>query len=165
MTIGRQGGNAEVGAAHPPLGSVSMAGSDRRGLRRMRAGRAGLAALLIAAAGLAGAPAAGAAAAGARLSVDSTWQTGFIARFAIVNSSAAPMSDWRLEFDLPVGESIQHAWNSTVRQVGTHYVVTGANWNRTIAPGGSATGGFRGVINGAYSPPVNCVLNGMYRCS
>lgn len=142
-----------------------MAVLDARGRRRRSAGRAALAVLLLAVPGLAGSPAAQAATAGARLSVTSTWQTGFIASFTIVNSSAAPMSDWRLEFDLPVGESIQHTWNGNVRQLGTHYVITPANWNRVIAPGGSANGGMRGVLSGTYSPPVNCVLNGRYRCS
>ena len=34
----------------------------------------------------------------------------------------------------------------------------------TIAPGGSATGGFRGALSGSYSPPSNCVVNGQYPC-
>lgn len=115
--------------------------------------------------GLATTPATHAAAAIASLSVTSTWQTGFIARFAITNSSAVPLSDWRLEFDMPIGESISHTWNSTVAQSGTHYVLGPANWNRIIAPGGSATGGFRGVLTGSYVPPSNCLLNGQYPCT
>ncbi|WP_408066651.1 cellulose-binding domain-containing protein [[Mycobacterium] crassicus] len=121
--------------------------------------------LLIAAISVPVMPVAHAAAAMARLSVDSTWQTGFIARFTITNLSAVPMVDWRLEFDLPVGESVSHTWNSTIGRSGTHYVLGPANWNRIIAPGGSATGGMRGVLTGLYSPPVNCVLNRQYRCS
>ena len=122
-------------------------------------------ALTFAILGLAVAPVAHAAAATATLSVEHTWQTGFIARFTVVNSSMAPLTDWRLEFDLPAGESVLHTWNSTITQSGTHYVLTPANWNRTIAPGGSATGGMRGVLTGAYSPPANCVLNGQVPCS
>ncbi len=106
-----------------------------------------------------------AAAATATLSVTSTWQTGFIARFTITNWSAVPMTDWRLEFDLPGNESISHAWSSTVGRSGTHYVLAPVNWNRIIAPGGSATGGFRGVLSGTYSPPVNCMLNRQFRCT
>jgi len=123
------------------------------------------AALIVATLGLAVTPAAHAAAAAATLSVQSTWQTGFIARFAITNSSTAPLADWKLEFDLPVGESVSHTWNSTLTQSGTHYVMTPANWNRIIAPGGSATGGLRGVLTGSYSPPLNCVLNAQYPCT
>lgn len=97
--------------------------------------------------------------------MSSTWQTGFIAHFTVVNASTVPMTDWRLEFDLPPGESISHTWSSNVSRYGTHYVLTPANWNRIIAPGGSATGGMRGVLSGSYSPPSNCVLNGQYPCT
>ncbi len=120
---------------------------------------------MVAASGLAVTPVAQAAAAAARLSVSSTWQTGFIAHFTIVNASSVPMTDWRLEFDLPAGESISHTWSSTFAQSGTHYVIGPANWNRIIAPGGSATGGMRGVLTGFYSPPSNCVLNRQYPCT
>jgi hypothetical protein len=115
--------------------------------------------------GLAITPAANAAAAAATLSVEHAWQTGFIAHFTITNSSTVPLNDWTLEFDLPVGESVSHTWNSTLAQSGTHYVLTPANWNRIIAPGGSATGGLRGVLTGSYSPPSNCVLNRQYFCT
>lgn len=124
-----------------------------------------MSALMLAIVGLPVAPVARAAAATATLSVTSTWQTGFIARFSVTNLSTVPLSDWRLEFDLPMGESIQHAWSTTVTQSGTHYVLTPANWNRVIAPGSSATGGLRGVLSGSYTPPLNCVLNGQYACS
>ncbi|MCU1695592.1 MAG: putative chitinase [Mycobacterium sp.] len=110
--------------------------------------------------GLAITPVARAAAAAARLSVSSTWQTGFIAHFTIVNASTAPMADWRLEFDLPAGESVSHTWSSTLAQYGTHYVLTPANWNRIIAPGDSATGGLRGVLTGFYTPPSNVCSTG-----
>lgn len=124
-----------------------------------------VAALIVAILGLAITPVAHAAAATAMLSVEHTRQTGFIARFIVTNSSIAPLSDWKLEFDMPAGQSVSHAWNSTVTQSGTHYVLTPANWNRTIAPGGSATGGLRGVLTGSYSPPSNCLLNGQYPCT
>ncbi len=122
-------------------------------------------ALVVASLGLAISPAAHAAAATATLSVEHTWQTGFIANFTVTNLSMAPMADWKLEFELPAGESVLHTWNSSFSQTGTHVVLTPANWNRVIAPGGSATGGFRGALSGTYSPPVNCVLNGQYRCT
>ena len=122
-------------------------------------------ALIVAILGLGIAPVARAAAVNATLSVEHAWQTGFIAHFTVTNSSMVQLTDWKLEFDLPVGESVSHTWNSTLAQSGTHYVLTPANWNRTIAPGGSATGGLRGVLTGSYSPPSNCLLNGQYLCT
>ncbi|ARV82290.1 cellulose-binding domain-containing protein [Mycobacterium intracellulare] len=142
-----------------------MAGVDNCVKRWRTALHAAVAALMLVMLGLAITPAAHAAAATATLSVSHSWQSGFIAHFTVTNSSMAPLNDWKLEFDLPAGESVLHAWNSTVTQTGTHYVLTPANWNRVIAPGSSATGGFRGVLSGTYSPPVNCVLNGQYPCT
>ncbi|OBH60133.1 cellulose-binding domain-containing protein [Mycobacterium sp. E2479] len=142
-----------------------MSGLNNYVKRRLAALHVAVSALVVAALGLVATPVAHAAAATATLSVEHTWQTGFIARFTIINSSIAPLTDWKLEFDLPAGESVIHTWNSTVTQSGTHYVLTPANWNRVIAPGGSATGGMRGVLTGSYSPPSNCLLNGQYPCT
>jgi cellulase/cellobiase CelA1 len=142
-----------------------MAGGGNRVKRWRTALHATVSALMVVILGLAIPPVARAAAAAATLAVEHTWQTGFIARFAVTNESMAPLSDWKIEFDMPAGQSVSHAWNSTVTQSGTHFVVIPANWNRVIAPGGSATGGFRGVLTGTYTPPVNCVLNGQYRCT
>jgi cellulose binding protein with CBM2 domain len=142
-----------------------MAGLDNRVKRWRMALHLTVSALIVAILGLGIAPVAHAAAATARLSVQHAWQTGFIARFIITNSSPAPLADWKLEFDMPAGQSVSHTWNSTITQYGTHFVLTPANWNRSIAPGSSATGGLRGVLTGAYSPPSNCVLNGQYPCT
>jgi cellulase/cellobiase CelA1 len=144
---------------------AAMAGLNNYVKRCRAALHVTVSALTIAVLGLAHTPAAHAAAAAATLSVTSTWQTGFIARFAVTNWSTVPMTDWRIDFDLPVGESVSHTWSSNLAQSGTHYVLTPANWNRIIAPGGTATGGLRGVLTGTYSPPINCVLNGQYFCT
>jgi Cellulose binding domain len=101
----------------------------------------------------------------ATLTVQHAWQDGFIARFIVTNASMTTLPGWRIDFDMPAGQGVSHAWNSTVTQSGTHFVVTPANWNRTLAPGATANGGFRGVLTGSYSPPVNCVINGQYPCT
>lgn len=142
-----------------------MAEVESRATRWRVALHATVASVMAVASAVAITPEADAASAGARLSVSSTWQTGFIAHFTIVNASTVPMTDWRLDFDLPAGESVSHTWSSTLVQYGTHYVLTPANWNRIIAPGGSATGGLRGVLSGSYTPPSNCVLNGQLPCT
>ncbi len=120
---------------------------------------------MVAVAGFAVTPVAHAAAVAASLRVTSTWQTGFIASFTITNMSMTPLSDWRLDFDMPAGQSVIHTWNSTATQSGTHWVITPANWNRVIAPGGTATGGMRGVLSGTYTAPSNCVFNGQFACT
>ncbi|WP_085256850.1 cellulose-binding domain-containing protein [Mycobacterium saskatchewanense] len=133
---------------------------SRYGKRWSTALHVAVSALIAVTLGLAIPPMAQAAAVTATLSVSSTWQTGFIAHFTVTNSSLAQLTDWRIDFDMPAGQSVLHTWNSTITQSGTHFVLTPANWNRIIPPGGSATGGFRGVLSGTYSPPTNCLING-----
>ena len=142
-----------------------MAGLDNYVKRGRAAFHVTMTPLVVAVLGLAIAPVAHAAVATATLSVEHSWQTGFIAHFSITNSSTVPLNDWKLEFDLPAGESVSHTWNSTLAQSGTHYTLSPANWNRIIAPGSSATGGLRGVLTGSYTPPSNCVLNRQYLCT
>ena len=96
-----------------------MAGLDNFVKRWRTALHVTVSALIVAILGLAITPVAHAAAATATLSVTSTWQTGFIAHFTITNSSTMPLTDWKLEFDLPVGESVSHTWNSTLTQAMT----------------------------------------------
>jgi cellulase/cellobiase CelA1 len=158
-------GDARADIASLALVLAAMAGLGRYVKRWRTAVHGTVSALTVTILGLAITPVAHAAAATATLSVEHTWQTGFIAHFTITNSSTVALNDWKLEFDLPVGESISHTWNSTLAQSGTHYVLTPANWNRIIAPGSSATGGLRGVLTGSYSPPSNCLLNRQYYCS
>lgn len=142
-----------------------MAGLGSYVLRGRRALRVALSVAMVVILGFATTPVAHAAAATATLSVTSTWQTGFIARFTVTNRSAVPLTDWKLEFDMPASQSISHAWSSTVTRSGTHYVLSPVNWNRIVAPGDSVRGGFRGVLTGPYSPPLNCMLNRQYLCS
>lgn len=153
-----------AGIASRALSLATMAGLDKFVKRWRTVLHVIMSALIVATPGLVIAPVAQAAAPAARLWVSSTWQTGFIGHFTITNPSTVPLSDWKLEFDLPMGESVSHTWSSTLTRYGTHYVLTPANWNRIIAPGGTATGGLRGVLSGSYVPPLNCVLNGQYRC-
>lgn len=158
--------DARADIACVALMSAAMGGLNNHVKRWRTALHVTVSAAVVAVLGLAITPAAHAAAAAtATLSVSHSWQSGFIAHFTVTNSSMAPLTDWRIDFDLPAGESVLHAWNSNISQSGTHFVLTPANWNRSIAPGGSATGGFRGVLTGSYSPPSNCVLNGQYPCT
>ena len=72
---------------------AAMAGLDNCVKRWRTALHVTVSALIVAILGLAITPVAHAAAATARLSVTSTWQTGFIAHFTITNSSTVPLTD------------------------------------------------------------------------
>lgn len=91
---------ARAGITCPALAWVAMAGLNHYVKSWRTVLHAMVSAFMVAILGLAVAPAAHAAAPAARLSVTSTWQTGFIARFTVLNPTAAPLADWKLEFDM-----------------------------------------------------------------
>src|SRR5580704_2103538 len=78
---------------------AAMAGLDGYVKRWRTALHVTVSTLIVVIVGLTSTPVAHAAAATATLSVEHTWQTGFIAHFTITNSSTMPLSDWKLEFD------------------------------------------------------------------
>ncbi|HUZ28532.1 MAG TPA: cellulose binding domain-containing protein [Solirubrobacteraceae bacterium] len=106
------------------------------------------------------APAVGQAAGlSASFSTSSDWGSGFVGAYTITNGGTSPVTGWRLEFDLPLNESITGAWSGQLSSLGGHYVVTNASWNQTIAPGTSVNPGFQGAYTGTFTPPQNCLIN------
>src|SRR6201998_324468 len=99
---------------------AAMAGRDNYVKRWRTALHVTVSALIVAILGLTITPAAHAAAATATLSVSHTWQTGFIAHFTITNSSTVPLTAWKLEFDLPMGESVSPTWITPLVQSAPH---------------------------------------------
>lgn len=88
---------------------------------------------------------------------DSTWPSGYVGRMTVTNDGASAMPAWRVEFDLPAGTTIAHQWNVTLTRTGSHYVITGAAWNASLAPGASTSFGW--VADGP-GVPLGCLLNG-----
>ncbi|MFI1193850.1 glycosyl hydrolase family 18 protein [Micromonospora sp. NPDC020750] len=86
------------------------------------------------------------------------WGTGHEARVTVANGSAASISTWRIEFDLPAGTTISSSWDADVTSSGNHYVAVKKSWGGPIAPGASFSWGYNGV--GAYKAPLNCTING-----
>src|SRR6185437_6981828 len=119
-----------------------------------------LAALVVAIESVVVTPVAHAADATATLAVTSQWDNGFVANYNITNTGSAPLTDWKLEFDLPAGESITNTWSGKLARSGSHYILTPLDFNSTIAPGNSVTVGFQAAHDAAYSPPANCQING-----
>ncbi|MBI2697715.1 cellulose binding domain-containing protein [Mycobacterium gordonae] len=90
----------------------------------------------------------------------SQWNSGFTGNYALTNTGTTPLSNWNLQFDLPANESITNLWNGQVTQTGSHYTVTPASYNGTIAPGGSVNVGFQASQTGSYGAPTNLLVNG-----
>ncbi|MFC0438876.1 cellulose binding domain-containing protein [Kutzneria buriramensis] len=93
--------------------------------------------------------------------VTSSWNGGFGASITVTNRAATAVNGWNLTFAWPdAGEAVQAGWNGTWSQTGQQVAVTNADWNRTIASGGSVSLGFNGTDTGAAPAPTAFSLNG-----
>src|SRR4051812_23448254 len=102
-------------------------------------------------------PAQAAGALTATLSYDSDWGTGYQAKYTVTNGTAATVSAWKVEFDLPAGSTLGSYWDALMAQSGTHVTAGNRTYNGTVAPGGTASFGF--LVSGS-GKPANCKLNG-----
>jgi len=98
---------ARTDIARSALALAAMTGLDNYVKHWRAVLHVAVSALMVAILGLAITPVAHAAAAAATLSVEHTWQTVFIANFTVTNARMVPLSDWKLEFDMPVGQPRQ----------------------------------------------------------
>ncbi|WP_139837217.1 PE domain-containing protein, partial [Mycobacterium szulgai] len=96
----------------------------------------------------------------ATYTVTSQWDTGYVAKYTVTNSGSTALGGWKVEFDLPQGESVTSAWGGQLVSNGTHYTVASEAGAQPIAPGQSFSVGFQVAQTGAYGAPTNAVVNG-----
>ncbi|MFC0541681.1 cellulose binding domain-containing protein [Kutzneria chonburiensis] len=93
--------------------------------------------------------------------VTSSWNGGFGGAITVTNRAATAVNGWSLTFSWPdAGEAVQSGWNGVWSQTGRQVTVANADWNRTIAAGGSVSLGFNGTDTGAAPAPTVFSLNG-----
>lgn len=91
--------------------------------------------------------------------ISSNWQSGFGANVAIQNTTATPVSGWKLEFDYAA--SIDSIWNAKiVSHVNNHYILQDMGYNAAIGAGATVSFGFNGSPGGTVPTPTNYVFNG-----
>ncbi|MFI8763473.1 glycoside hydrolase family 9 protein [Streptomyces sp. NPDC053792] len=88
------------------------------------------------------------------------WSTGFTATVTVKNTGPSAVDGWQLAWTYPAGQHVTSAWNATVTQNGTTAVARNADWNRTIAPGATASFGVQGTYSGTNPSPTAFTLNG-----
>ncbi|MGI5152817.1 cellulose binding domain-containing protein [Plantactinospora sp. CA-294935] len=84
------------------------------------------------------------------------WSTGYLGKMTVRNDTAATMTGWRVQFELPAGTSIGQYWNAELTRVGTRHVFTSLPWNGALAAGASTSFGW--IAAGTGSPQV-CLVN------
>ncbi|GGM41431.1 cellulose binding domain-containing protein [Dactylosporangium sucinum] len=117
------------------------------------------AAILATAGGVAAvtAPAQAAGSLTATLTYDSDWGSGYQAKYTITNGTAATVTAWKVEFDLPSGSALGSYWDALMSQSAQHVTADNRTYNGTLAPGASTTFGF--LVSGS-GKPANCKING-----
>ena len=109
--------------------------------------------------GLVVAPASAAGGVSATFTKGTDWGTGYEGKYTIANGSAAALSSWTVEFDLPAAHTVASLWDGSYTAAGQHITVKNT-WNGSVAPGASASFGFNIAYSGAYTAPFGCKLNG-----
>ncbi|MFF5177710.1 cellulose binding domain-containing protein [Micromonospora sp. NPDC000316] len=89
-----------------------------------------------------------------------SWNNGFTADVQITNTGSSAINGWTLNYTLPSGQTVTNAWNATVNQSGSAVTARNVGHNGSIAPGGTASFGYQGTLNGSYSSPTSFSLNG-----
>ncbi|MGW3892020.1 cellulose binding domain-containing protein [Micromonospora chokoriensis] len=84
-----------------------------------------------------------------------SWNNGFTADVQVTNTGSSAISGWTLNYSLPSGQTVTNAWNATANQSRS-----AVGHNGSIAPGGTASFGYQGTLNGSYSSPSSFSLNG-----
>lgn len=88
------------------------------------------------------------------------WGTGFQGSVSIKNETAAPVSNWKLEFDWSA--NITSIWDATTAShVANHYVIANAGWNGSIGAGATVSFGLIGAPGAvAGAKPTGFIVNG-----
>ena len=89
-----------------------------------------------------------------------TWPGGFTANVTVANTGSSAVSDWKLGFTLPSGQTVVNAWNATVSPSSGAVTATGMAYNASIPAGGSQSFGFQGTSTGSTAVPASFTLNG-----
>lgn len=92
--------------------------------------------------------------------LQNSWNSGYVAKVTVRNTSGSALSDWSLGFTNPNGQQVTSAWNASVSQQGDQVTATGDGWNSSIAASGSVTFGFQGTLSGSHIAPTGFTLNG-----
>ena len=88
-----------------------------------------------------------------------TYPPGFTAYVEIINTTAAPLSNWSVSFTMPSATSVATVFGGTLTRTATGGTLTPASYNVTIGPGGETFVGFEGSVS-PFTPPSGFALNG-----
>ncbi|MGW7605882.1 cellulose binding domain-containing protein [Streptomyces sp. NPDC054766] len=86
------------------------------------------------------------------------WTDGFQATVTV--TSAVALDSWQIAWTFDDGQRVTQMWDGTVSQNGSHVTATAADYNRSVAAGGSFAVGFLGTWHDTNAAPDAFTLNG-----
>ncbi|MDI6105418.1 endo-1,4-beta-xylanase [Actinoplanes sp. NEAU-A12] len=92
--------------------------------------------------------------------VTASWPGGFQGDVKITNTGAAPLTSWSLTWKFTGGQQIRQLWGGSHTQALGTVTVGNAEWNGSVAAGGSVSVGFLGSWTGANPAPAAFTVNG-----
>jgi hypothetical protein len=89
-----------------------------------------------------------------------SWTGGATTNIQIMNNGTQAINDWTISFQLPAGQTVVDGWNATISGTSGTITAKALDWNKTIAPGASASFGYNLRTSSPLSKPPTCTLNG-----
>ncbi|WP_406441456.1 cellulose binding domain-containing protein [Streptomyces sp. NBC_01613] len=86
------------------------------------------------------------------------WPDGFQATVSVTSPDA--LDTWRVAWSFRDGQQVGQMWDASFAQNGSRVTATAADYNKSVAAGGSLSFGFIASWSGKNSPPYDFYLNG-----
>ncbi|MEU5597772.1 cellulose-binding domain-containing protein [Streptomyces sp. NPDC020298] len=86
------------------------------------------------------------------------WPDGFQATVTVFTDE--PLSGWSVAWSFRNGQSVGQMWDASVTQHGSRVTAAAADYNKSVAAGGSLSFGFLASWHGSNAAPYDFTLNG-----
>jgi chitinase len=81
-------------------------------------------------------------------------------KYIVTNPTAASVTGWTIEFDLPPGVTVSQYFYGVVTTSGSHVTATNEHYNATVAAGGNTEPYSLSFVASGPGTPTNCRING-----
>ncbi|MEX3105573.1 cellulose-binding protein [Streptomyces sp. V2] len=86
------------------------------------------------------------------------WPDGFQATVTV--TTVEKLTDWHVSWSFKDGQHVDQMWDASVAQMGSRVIATAADYNKSVAEGGTLSFGFLASWEGKNTAPYGFTLNG-----
>jgi hypothetical protein len=87
------------------------------------------------------------------------WDGGMVGYFAIINTTSAPVTGWRLVITVPADLVVTATWEAKMRRVGNTITFTPTRTSARVDLGATVRFGLQATAKHGYNLPLTCVIN------